>query len=576
WGFLGSAFMATGRTEDESCAQALMRRGCEGGNAPACASLAKGYYFGKGAERDLGRALRLAVESCDDDARDGCYLAGAIHRDGTGVPVDRALAAAFFERGCVRYHAHSCHMLGKARLAGEGGPIDRRGAATLFRRACNAGVAEACVDLGRSMEEGEGIFQDLDEAQKLYEGACANGVATGCLRAGLFLGAHGSPPDVPLQKRFFEAACKHESGLGCHELAQLEVEGLAPDAEVPKMALEHYEKACRLGVGDGCWGVAWAKRDEPRAWETWMVKACDLDSAGACFALGKELTSSDGPVGLDVPRAKQLFDKSCALDDGRGCSASSFATLQMATSVDERRQALALAEKGCRLGHGIGCAMAADIYLNLPDVVDVDADKAAALTTPSCEAGDAAACRMLASADLARGRLEQAIPGLTRAIEQTPEDAFRWGARGRARFLMGLFAEAEADFQQAMAVANKHRSYFAFWLFLSKSRRHDPQAKKLLRAELPPITDPWERALGELLAGDIDRAGLLAKAEDPDPEVRRRRLCEAHFFIGEVALLRGRKAEAREAFRLTVETDVRNFFEWQSAKVELRKLEASP
>jgi lipoprotein NlpI len=90
---------------------------------------------------------------------------------------------------------------------------------------------------------------------------------------------------------------------------------------------------------------------------------------------------------------------------------------------------------------------------------------------------------------------------------------------------------------------------------------------------LPEISDPWSRCLVESLLGSIGEDECLKRAEDEDPNVRARRLCEAGFYLGQVRMLRGDTAGARILFERGVEQDVRQCIEHWGSREELARTE---
>jgi lipoprotein NlpI len=66
----------------------------------------------------------------------------------------------------------------------------------------------------------------------------------------------------------------------------------------------------------------------------------------------------------------------------------------------------------------------------------------------------------------------------------------------------------------------------------------------------------------------------LKAAGYKDPESRQAKLCEAHLFIGEHALLAGDKAEAKRHFELAKDTCGKVWTEYGIALAELRRLGA--
>jgi lipoprotein NlpI len=62
---------------------------------------------------------------------------------------------------------------------------------------------------------------------------------------------------------------------------------------------------------------------------------------------------------------------------------------------------------------------------------------------------------------------------------------------------------------------------------------------------------------------------LFASAKDSDPKKSRERLCDANFFVGQLALQRGSKEEAKRAFQIVVRDCPPELLEMGAAAAEL-------
>jgi lipoprotein NlpI len=67
----------------------------------------------------------------------------------------------------------------------------------------------------------------------------------------------------------------------------------------------------------------------------------------------------------------------------------------------------------------------------------------------------------------------------------------------------------------------------------------------------------------------------LAAADDSDAKTKKGEVCEANFYGGEFALLRGRKDEARHLLGLAADDCPKTFVEYYSAKAELKAFGAN-
>ena len=69
---------------------------------------------------------------------------------------------------------------------------------------------------------------------------------------------------------------------------------------------------------------------------------------------------------------------------------------------------------------------------------------------------------------------------------------------------------------------------------------------------------------------------MLASADDPDPLTKRGKICEANFYTGELALIRGKKDDAIRLFTAASSDCPLSWSEWESADAELKMLGAAP
>ncbi len=60
----------------------------------------------------------------------------------------------------------------------------------------------------------------------------------------------------------------------------------------------------------------------------------------------------------------------------------------------------------------------------------------------------------------------------------------------------------------------------------------------------------WPAPIIRLYLGQMTPESVLAAADDPDANTKKRQVCDANFFIGELALQRGAKDDAVRLFRL--------------------------
>ena len=79
-----------------------------------------------------------------------------------------------------------------------------------------------------------------------------------------------------------------------------------------------------------------------------------------------------------------------------------------------------------------------------------------------------------------------------------------------------------------------------------------------------------------MLEGRIDQEELLRSARHEDRGIERDNLAEAYFYLGQKALLEGRREEAARRFEESVEQGVTPFLEHKRALQELAKFGDRP
>ncbi len=75
--------------------------------------------------------------------------------------------------------------------------------------------------------------------------------------------------------------------------------------------------------------------------------------------------------------------------------------------------------------------------------------------------------------------------------------------------------------------------------------------------------------------GGLSEVLVLAEAKKgKDDKARRKRLCEAYFYLGAKRLVSGNRNGAIEYFSKSIATDVRNFIEYDESKAILTQMNA--
>jgi lipoprotein NlpI len=169
-------------------------------------------------------------------------------------------------------------------------------------------------------------------------------------------------------------------------------------------------------------------------------------------------------------------------------------------------------------------------------------------------------------AHFAKGEHDRAIADYTEAIRLDEQYASSYRNRGVAYLYSGSRAEARADLEMATQLMPKD-AYVALWRELAERRANAPStlAQALSQIEMAA----WPAPVIRLLLGETTPAALLASAKESDPKKSRERLCDANFFIGQLALQKGFKEEAKRAFQIAVRDCPPELLEMGAAAAEL-------
>lgn len=168
---------------------------------------------------------------------------------------------------------------------------------------------------------------------------------------------------------------------------------------------------------------------------------------------------------------------------------------------------------------------------------------------------------------------ERAIEDYSAALRIDAKRPWDLKARARANFHAKHYAEAARDFSAALETEPQDH-YSALWEYLS-ARRGGAEGRKVLAARAKAIDlEKWPGVVVRFYLGQVKAKQVLAAAQSEDAQKQKEQLCEARFYLGEDALLRGERATATKYFRQTLDEGVPSFVEVHAARNELRALGA--
>jgi tetratricopeptide (TPR) repeat protein len=171
------------------------------------------------------------------------------------------------------------------------------------------------------------------------------------------------------------------------------------------------------------------------------------------------------------------------------------------------------------------------------------------------------------------GRLEDAHRDFDKAIFLNPNDGETWWDRGFVKDLGGDFKGAAVDYGKAAQLLPKE-GFVRFRLALTLRRQHIDDDRARLRLEIPQIKDPWIKAVGTYLAGDLTDTAFLTHSIDKNPKIQLLRQCQSYYYIGMMHLLRNDATAARDAFGKCVAIGSQDSGEFRLANAELARLKS--
>jgi lipoprotein NlpI len=170
----------------------------------------------------------------------------------------------------------------------------------------------------------------------------------------------------------------------------------------------------------------------------------------------------------------------------------------------------------------------------------------------------------------ALGQYERAIEDFNTTIRYARGEAKAFAARAAAYMSKGEYSRAVDDFAQAHKLAPTDS-----WavLYLHMARRAGQATSDLQASAAKLDKSEWPMTLIRLYLGEIGPDEVLAEAHrGKTVEIQRRRLCEAYFHLGQIALMRGDREEARRLFGLAADQESVGEWEHHWARAELARL----
>ena len=265
-----------------------------------------------------------------------------MYADGSPMPRDDAKAAALYDKGCTGGDATSCGRLAAMLRDGRGVPRDMAKAAALARKSCDAGATAACVALALALQNGEGLAGRPEAgARALHEGLRRRRAARlpGPRRARARRRRRRPRPAAG------RSSCSERPATGASAPAATSAALLlgaragrarrpGPGDLAPAPGL-HRRRPARLRHARPALPVGPRRRARPEPGRpSSSTRPARRARSPGCSAHAAMLEAGD-IIGRDLPRARALYEKTCA----GGIAADCYALGRIVQKDAERPQA---------------------------------------------------------------------------------------------------------------------------------------------------------------------------------------------------------------------------------------------
>lgn len=204
-----------------------------------------------------------------------------------------------------------------------------------------------------------------------------------------------------------------------------------------------------------------------------------------------------------------------------------------------------------------------------------DPDKAIADYTAALQIDptDSSSRTSRADAYEAMGRYEEAAADYDAWIEQNPQGPFGYWARGRMNLALGKVGAAEADLAKAVSLKPTD-AYNVLWLHLARLKAGVNDRAELAAEAARANRAVWPGPILDYLTGKTEAGVVLARAGEGD--ARATQLCEAHLFLGQDDLARGRRREGLERLQVAARACDGASHEARLIRTELQQAGVAP
>jgi lipoprotein NlpI len=172
---------------------------------------------------------------------------------------------------------------------------------------------------------------------------------------------------------------------------------------------------------------------------------------------------------------------------------------------------------------------------------------------------------------LATNDPNRAIQDFDRAVALKPDLAAALEYRGKANFLLGNVAQAAADLQRGLRFDSTNAS-MVLWLHIARQQLKQDDAGDFMLQAAHVDTTRWPAPVVQYYLGSLSADELRAAATDTSARGAKGEACVVAFYLGEDALVNGRRGEARALLEETRAGCPKHLNEQRAAVVELKRL----
>ena len=175
------------------------------------------------------------------------------------------------------------------------------------------------------------------------------------------------------------------------------------------------------------------------------------------------------------------------------------------------------------------------------------------------------------NAEACLGRYDDAAADFTAAANTNPTAGI-YRAIGSMHWMAGNFSLAETDFQKSLQL-DPQAPYPLLWLGISRMRDDTFDAQSFAKYFSDMSVSDWPLPILRFYMGRITATEMAAEAAKGDAKDVPGHKCEADFYDGEWKLTHGDVGAGKAMFQDAVNICPKNFVEFGSARLELKRLQ---